>query len=327
MKQLLMLILALSSISSCKSQDILLNESQIYIDRIKKDLERVVNEEKASIAILFSREDSKKVAFKILPELSNTKINYNIALLDTFISFENKIERSYKTFDQIGFINDCKMYKSGILKNKVERSLITDAGINGSLEIEKYLLSTVNDRRFDQDHVKLALARLQIEPYHTEMVNRFSVSIHLKEDYKDFDIPLDDAVFLASSLKDNYLPNLTYIRSQESMLAISEWLDYNYTYPLIEIENSDSQPVATFAQYFLIKFIRNEDFQSKIDELYAKQKRNRAFTNPSSMIPKYTQEEFDFVRKWMISNFGNYEIDTDSKEEWIIQPAGKRYIY
>lgn len=322
MKKQLLLMLILFSIQSCKSQRITQSDSIPYLQEINNDLQRLKNEEKASVEYLFSLENMKKAANDIFPELTASKLNYNMALLDSFISYEGKLERSWKNNDKLRLINHCKWTKTNILRNTVSRELIVKNDIKGNSDIKTFLINALTDWRFDQDHVKLALARMQIEPYHTEMIDRFSIMNNMQEDYGHLNARSKGAR-LFHDLLEGYLPNLTYIKSQKALLTLSQWLEYDYTYQIYGDGNTNQQ-VATFVQYYLIKMIKNTDFQSRIKDLYTHNKRNYVSGDVWDMQPRYTREEFNYVRTWMIEEFGRYDIDINYRDSEISSPTGKR---
>jgi hypothetical protein len=144
---------------------------------------------------------------------------------------------------------------------------------------------------YDIRTVKVALARLQVEPYHTEMIDLYS---HRRKEIQP--------KYKSSGLRQILYSNvsvLQYISSQESIAAMSELL----TWPE-RIKFAPDLPLISRLSIIvpqgLYRFIQNEDFKAN----FSKEEQNYGIS-----IFEVSDESLEKARQWLIANKGQYQFD------------------
>jgi hypothetical protein len=153
------------------------------------------------------------------------------------------------------------------------------------------LRSALNDGKlYNNELVRLALARLLVEPYYSEALKKYSSRGTL----------IINGIRINDPIREYYekAPKLIYIATQESIFAITDWFNRKEK---VSPESHDDRlfSVAIYPTQSFIYLIDNESFQKNFT------KEKRAVFLPSSI----TKSDIEFVKKWMLANKGKYEFD------------------
>ncbi len=188
-----------------------------------------------------------------------------------------------KAFDSL--TNQRKeIVKKSMLDWKVDPIIIFFAGWLEMQEAVPILKEALNDsKHYDTWPVKLALGRLRVEPYYSDILKKYS-SIPKKYKYDQT---------AASDFSDNE-EVLIYLATQESIYALSKWL---YRKEMVKPFSDDDYRVsiATYPVDTYILLINNESFKKR-------------FPN-TRMVNEITKEDIEFCKKWFKENKGKLEFD------------------
>lgn len=210
---------------------------------------------------------------------------------DTFPPYQQAIEKRVQEIEQL----------------KLDDVLIYVAGFLDDTRYVPVLKNAIGDKiHYDQHTVKLALARLKVEPYHSEMLKHYEIDLNYIKKVKKNHRQL-------SSYYDEKSSGLLYILSQESILEIGNFLP-------VELKVTDSRVLNTSdVGYSPISRRTFEDIASRLANKeildYAKSNINELNVNPTEF--RISQEEpidkkhITFLQRWLKANYGRYELVRD----------------
>ncbi len=182
-----------------------------------------------------------------------------------------------------------RVYKNieiqNILKNeKVSPLIIRFAAWIDMEESIPILKEALNDpKHYDLWPIRLALARLKVEPYYTDILKEYSF---IPKKYK-----YDRAAAGDFSRSERVL---MYLATQESIYVLSEWL---YREERVRPISDDDYEVsiATYAVSTFTRLINNESFKKRFPE--------------SLTMMEVKKEDIEFCKKWFKENKGKLEFN------------------
>lgn len=198
----------------------------------------------------------------------------------------------------ISFITERKADRIEALKKtftQVHPSIILTCGWLDMQEAVPILQAALQDSlHYNTRVVKVALARLQVEPYYTEMIEE---TRNYKPELSRFDPP--------STLREINLNNayvLIYIATQESIAAISSLFDWPEMYQI----NPHDQMLYPIGTLTLLRLFDLFEEDNSFRQIFPKQ----YLFLKSSLSKVYVNEiGFGDVKKWLLDNKGQYRFD------------------
>lgn len=193
-----------------------------------------------------------------------------------------------------------------ISRIKIDNNLILVSGLTDDRRYVPILLKVIGDSiSYDQAVVELALARFKEEPFHLEMINRFTFNEEFIKEIKGDHFKLGDYFSRLSR-------NLTYISSQESLLELSKFLPTELKVTdkrAINMGDVGYSPVSRQAFEMIVEKLNNTEIKQYIA------KHPKSFNVFGKFnVPQETAIEKKhvlFLQKWMKDNYGQYEIKRD----------------
>lgn len=234
---------------------------------------------------------SKRISDLLVKNLSKEEISYMIEnnfssawrINDTATTKKIAL-KSNKTFD---YVNDSiNKSKEKYMLERISKDTYLKENIVyfvGWLDDATYISSlkyALKDQKNPTISIKMALARLKVESYHTEMLSR------LKSEN------LDKSNLIRSY--DQLTNALFYIATQESYTELMYFLDLNYTYPDHESDEI-KHPIARRLIYNLY-FMRDANFE-------------KIFSSDVQLDATF--EDIKLAQKWARENKGKYKINRE----------------
>ncbi|HZY78513.1 MAG TPA: hypothetical protein VFE50_03255 [Cyclobacteriaceae bacterium] len=192
-------------------------------------------------------------------------------------------------------------------RHRVDDRLILLAGFLDDKRYVPVLRNAIGDSiHYAQHHVKLALARLNEEPFYSEMIAFYRVDYNKIQKLKSDHYELNQYFF-------DLCRGLLYIRSQESILELGNFLsaELKVTDPVaINSEDVGYSPVSRQAFEAITRLLNNEDIKA-----YLKSNPKELNVNPIqrtvSQEAPISKRHVIWLDNWMKKNFGRYEILRD----------------
>jgi hypothetical protein len=285
--------------SYAQVKDSTLSNNQKEILEILKDV-RIKNVSHFKLKDFKSSDYKHPLIFKrftdlLLKKLTEEEIKYlmNGFNEDFRINDSNLVRKiaskSNKPFnyisDSISKAKDTYMRRRIFEESRLNENIILLIGSLDDTDYVPTLKEAIKDKTNSNLDIRLALARLKVEPYYSGILNEFSVKNASKS----------TSGVSVSYKKIEYV--LLYVATQESYSELMKWLDV----PGMETDYSDETfkyPIAGYLIDGLYYYFGGKDFKA-------------IFNQPYYGFTSTTLQDIEITRKWVKDNKGKYKINRD----------------
>ncbi len=210
---------------------------------------------------------------------------------DTFPPFQQAIKKRKKELDDL----------------KLDDRLIRMAGLLDDPRYIPVLRQAMGDSiHFNQQELKIALARFKVEPYHSDMIKFYSIDTKVINKKKINHRELNRYYNSKRSV-------LLYISTQESIWELSKFLP-------VELKVTDSRTLnSDDVGYSPVSRRAFEDIAGRLDNKvikdYVSANSNELNVNPIKFRvlqeTPINKKHITFLQKWLQENYGRYELVRD----------------
>ena len=201
-----------------------------------------------------------------------------------------------------------KKRKTEISRFKIDDTIILLSGLLDDKLFVPVLKRKLNDSiHFNSFAIKLALARLMEQPFHSEMVKYLNVDTELINRMKNDHLELSDYFSSISS-------DLIYISSQQSLMELSKFLPVELKVAdkrVLLMDDSGYSPVSRQAFEAIVNKIENKELREYViknsNELNVPLTRQNVRQETS-----IEKKHIIFLQNWMKRNFGSYQINRNN---------------
>lgn len=236
---------------------------------------------------------------KDLSERQKSKINAQLDTLRKIVATKDTTHPEY--------LAAIAVQRRAIEQLKVDNQMILVAGMLDDNRFIPVLKKAIGDSiHFDQLSVKLALARLKEEPFHSSMLNYYRVDPNKIASLRSNHYSLHE-YFRTISI------GLVYIRSQESILELAKFLpvELKVTDPVaINSDDVGYSPVSRQAFEAITWNLNNQEVKDYIKANLNELNIN-AIQGQVSQESPISKKHTIWLENWLQKNFGKYELIRD----------------
>lgn len=190
--------------------------------------------------------------------------------------------------------------KERLSNKKVSKHIVLTAGWLDDKRYIPVLKEALNKpEQYNQNIVKIALARFQIEPYYSQILNNNRIDIDKDK---------------RRGVLDRKYGILTYLCTQESIYEASKTLFIKRKYQYFSAPDSEPIPY-NYEAFGIANFVDNLPYPFKKEDgstwYYSKKK--KMWISPTPFMPSIFGDKKDIIKlgEWFRENKGNYVLDRE----------------